>query len=115
MKKPNIHISQFIENFKIDKKAKIEKIFILERGKKGIEELDTKEALRRILIINRNEFSYYKNPIIFAYSYFNPVLNLNELMKKEEEILKTISNRVECFLLKSYWPTEYIKLLIKKL
>jgi hypothetical protein len=100
-----------LKNAKIDQKVKIQAICILSRGKEsGTEKIDPEEALRRVLIINRNEFSYYKNPLLFAYSYFNPTFSINHLGNIEEKILHTIINKADCFLLSSSDPSEYIKL-----
>jgi hypothetical protein len=111
---PKTSISNIIGNFKTDEKAKIKKILFLDRGKKNeIEKINAEEALRRILIINRNEFSYYKNPVLFAYSYFNSSFNINKLMGIEEKIFRTIVDKTECFLLRANDPKEYINLVMK--
>jgi hypothetical protein len=99
-----------IKNSKIDQKVKIKAICILSRGKESIiEKIDPEEALRRVLIINRNEFSYYKNPVLLAYSYFNPTFSINRLKDIEEKTLNTIINKADCFLLRSNDPNDYIK------
>jgi hypothetical protein len=114
VKPSRISISNVVENFKTDEKAKIKKILILDRGKKNeIEKIDAEETLRRILIINRNEFSYHKNPVLFAYSYFNPALNINKLMRIEEKIFRSIVDKTECYLLRTNDPKEYINLVMK--
>jgi hypothetical protein len=113
--RPRGSVHALLRNFKIEEKAPIENIFILDRGRTSIEELASKEAIRRIMIINRNEFSYYKNPLLFAYSYFNPELNINKLMEVEEELVHTIVDRAHCFLLKSNEPKQYIELILKSI
>jgi hypothetical protein len=100
-----------IKSSKIDQKVKITTICILSRGKETkIEKIGAEEALRRVLIINRNEFSYYKNPLLLAYSYFNPTFSINHLGNIEQKILHAIINKADCFLLRSNDPNEYIKL-----
>lgn len=107
-------ISEGIKNFTADQKAKITRIFILDRGKDStIEKIDPEEALRRILIINRNEFSYHKNPILFAYAYFQPRLDIEKLMKTEQRILRTIVEKTESFLVRTNDPRHYIDLVMK--
>jgi hypothetical protein len=101
-----------MKDFKIEEKANIKNIFVLERGTSGIEKIEPREATRRILIINRNEFSYHKNPLLFAYSYFNPSLDINELMRTEEDLIYTIVDKTDCSLLKANKPTGYIDLLL---
>ena len=112
---PRISVSNIIRNFKVDGIAKIKNVFILDRGKSKIEVIQADEAARRTTIINRNEFSYYKNPLLLAYSYFNPVLNLNQLMRTEEDLIKTITRKSDCFIIKTFEPREYIELVSKAL
>jgi hypothetical protein len=110
--RPKVSISSIMKDFKIEEKANIKNIFVLERGTSGIEKIEPREATRRILIINRNEFSYHKNPLLFAYSYFNPFLDINELMRTEEDLIYSIVEKTDCSLLKANKPTEYIDLLL---
>lgn len=114
IRSPRMSISDIIKNVKIDNSAIIHKIFILDRGKTDSQKIDPEEASRRILIINRNEFSYFKNPLIFAYSYFNPSIDLNKLMRVEENIIDTIVKDKDCYAINANDPKEYIKLLIDK-
>jgi len=111
IKKPKTRIVDVFDNLKINEKSGIRMVCILERGKKGAQKIDENEAFRKLLIINRNEFFYYKNPLVFAYSYFNPSFNLRRLMEKEEEIIYSITSKADCFLLKTDNPREYIELL----
>jgi len=111
LKKPKTSFFSVSNNLKIDKKAKIKIVCILERGEEKVQKINKNDAFRRLLILNRNEFSYYKNPLLFAYSYFTPTLDLNKLMKKEEEIISTVVDESDCFLLRSNDPRKYIELL----
>jgi hypothetical protein len=110
--RPAASISKIMKNFKVDEKARIKKILILDKGNTAFEKISSEEALRRILILNRNEFSYHKNSILFAYSYFNPSFDLPRFMNAEERILRTLVNKTECFILKANDPKEYINLLM---
>lgn len=112
---PKLSVANFIKNFKVEGKARIKNIFILDRGKSNIETIGPDEAARRTMIINRNEFSYYKNPLLLAYSYFNPSLNLDNLMKIEQELVHTITRKSNCFILKTLNPKEYMDLISKAL
>jgi hypothetical protein len=113
--RPKVSISSLMKDLKIDEKASIKNIFLLDRGTNSIEKIEPREFTRRIMIINRNEFSYHKNPLLFAYSYFNPTLDINQLMKVEEELIYTIVAKSDCFLLKANEPTGYIELLLRAL
>jgi hypothetical protein len=112
---PNIEVTSITKDFQIDEKVSLNSIFILDRGHERIERIDSGEALRRILIINRNEFSYFKNPLLFAYSYFNPSMNIDALVRQEEKILEETVKRADCFLLCTHDPKNYSKLVNKTL
>jgi hypothetical protein len=110
-KTPAVSVSSMAKDFQIDEEAPIRRIIILDRGKKHIERISKEEAARRILIINRNEFSYHKNSLLFAYSYFNPSFNLNKMMKIEQEIIDTMVSKADCFLAKTSDAREYFHLI----
>jgi hypothetical protein len=100
-----------MKDIKIDVKVPIKYIFILDRGKDRLEELDSKEALRRILIINRNEFSYHKNTLLFAYSYFNRPLDISALMQREETLIENMTSKVKCYLVHSADAANFINII----
>ena len=108
---PETSISNMIKNVRIEEKARIKNILILERGEKGIAEIDSEEAVRKILLINRNEFTYYRNSLLFAYSYFNPSLNLDKLMKIEASIINSIVEKRGCSIVRANNPEDYIRLI----
>jgi hypothetical protein len=110
---PTARIYDIMKDVKIDLKAPIKYIFILAKGRDTLEELDSKEALRRILIINRNEFSYHKNTLLFAYSYFNRSLNINALMQKEERLIENMTSKVKCYLVQSADAANFINIIDK--
>jgi len=112
---PNARVYDIMKDIKIDEKVPIRHIFVLDKGNGGVTEMDPNETARRLLIINRNEFSYHKNTLLFANSYFNPKLAIDKLMQKEEEIIKTLSNRVKSYLIRTDNPREYIDLIEKAL
>ena len=110
---PTARIYDIMKDVKIDLKAPIKYIFILAKGRDTLEELDSKEALRRILIINRNEFSYHKNTLLFAYSYFNRSLNINALMQKEERLIENMTSKVKSYLVQSADAANFINIIDK--
>ena len=112
METPNAKLSTLMKNAVVDEKVKVRYIFILDRGESAVEHLDSAEALRRFLIINRYEFSYHKNPLLFSYSYFNPALDINKHMRTEEKLLEAVVRKSDCYLLRSNEPKEYIKLMM---
>jgi hypothetical protein len=109
---PSLSMSNIVQNFKVENKAPIRKIIILDRGSRSVEKIHAADAKRRMLIINRNEFSYHKNALLFAYSYFNESLDITKLMKAEEDLIGKIASERDCYLVKSYDPREYIELVM---
>lgn len=106
-------IYEIMKDIKIDVKVPIKYIFILDKGKDTLREVDSKEALRRILTINRNEFSYHKNTLLFAYSYFNRSLDINALMRKEEKLIENITSKVKSYLVQSADSAKFIDIIDK--
>ena len=106
-------IYEIMKDIKIDLKVPIKYIFVLGKGGDALEELDSKEALRRILTINRNEFSYHKNSLLFAYSYFNRSLDINAFMRKEEKMIEDMTGKVKSYLVQSADSADFINLIDK--
>lgn len=106
-------IYEIMKDIKIDLKVPIRYIFILDKGKDALKELDPKEAFRRILTINRNEFSYHKNTLLFAYSYFNRSLDINASMQKEEQLIENMTSKVKSYLVQSADSANFINMIDK--
>jgi len=104
---------EVMKDIKIDLKVPIKYIFILNKGEDRLEELDSKEALRRMLTINRNEFSYHRNSLLFAYSYFNRSLDINVLMQKEEKLIEHLTSNVKSYLVQSADSANFINIIDK--
>ena len=105
---------EFFSRHNVNSKAKLKKIFILEKGKESIRKLSKDEAFRKILILNRLELSYYKDHLFQSYSYFNKDLNIEEVAESEKNLIRQIVDKSECFLVKSNSPERYFAL-IKRL
>jgi hypothetical protein len=108
---PAARIYEVMKDIKIDLKVPIKHIFILDRGKDTLKELDSEEAMRRILIVNRNEFTYHKNTLLFAYSYFNPSLDIKGSMQKEEILINNMTSRLKTYLVQSADPANFINII----
>lgn len=102
-------IQDYVKKNKIQEKAAIQSIVILERGNSDFKILDKREAFRRILNINRYEFNYYRNPMLRVYSYFNGDFDLKRLSLKEEEMLKELLAHNPIYLIRENNPEDYIK------
>lgn len=101
----------FFSKYDVSYRAKISKIFILERGSDSISLLSKEEAARKMLILNRMELPYSRDQLLLAYSYFNLSLNIESLLEAEKELIRQIAGKAECYLVKSNFPDRYIRLI----
>ena len=111
---PRQSILKALPNTSIKEKSTTRVICLLELGGEDrIEQGDKETILRKLLILNRNEFSYYKNPLLMLYSYVNPDFKLNRLMEREEEMLSLIVSNSESFVLTCRRPEDFAELVSK--
>lgn len=111
---PDLSITKVLKDIEIEEMSQITKILILDKGNNTVEKVGREEALKRLLIINRNEFSYHKNSLLFAYFYFNSQsLDLYEYMRKEEDVIRNFVQRYECYTLKATDSKQYYNLMLK--
>jgi hypothetical protein len=101
----------FFRNVDLTKKAQPRYIFILEKGKDNIKTITKSEAIKKILLLNRLELTYFKDHLFRSYSYFNKDLNLEKLMNIEEELIDQIVGRSRCYLVTSDSPKNYLSLI----
>lgn len=95
---PYIDFNILSSNIKVSNKAIIDKIFILKRGNDSIKKLSADEAMRLILRMNRLEFPYFGNKLLQAYSLLNLRFDLQEVMHIEEEMVRELAEKVDCYL-----------------
>ena len=101
----------FFSKHDVESKAKLKKIFILEKGIGGINKLSSSEAFRKILILNRLELNYYRDHLLRSYSYFNSVLDVENIYNVEKKLIKKAVDKTECFLVKSNSVDQYFTLI----
>ena len=108
-------INNYIEDHRILSKKKITHTVILARRPGGVKALSKEEALRMALNLNRYEFMYMKNPMLTAYSYFNPELDIFAIEEKEREILAQLVSNTTCLLVQSENPTKFANMIIDEI
>ena len=97
-----VDIFDLIKDVKLDKRTKVRTIYFLEKGAENMTRIDKDDAIKKLTALNLTEISWYSNPFILAYSYFNPQFDLEGLMSKEKEtISKFIDNVEKCFVINS--------------
>jgi len=101
-----IRTEEVIGRERIASKAKIRLVFILKRGKKEVKNLNTEEALIKILTLNRYEFPYCSG-LVNALQFFG-FINIDDLLSKEEEIIRKTLETSNIYLL-SGTPEFFVK------
>ena len=109
MRKPKKTFSDYLRQLPILRRTTVGIICILERGKNSVEEADKDDFRRRLLILNREAFSYYCNKLMFASSYFDSTFDLRKLMEQEESILQRAVDRAACYIVRADDPNRYVK------
>jgi hypothetical protein len=108
-------INSYIEDHRIVTQKKATHTVVLANRPGGVEVLDKKRALQMIYNLNRYEFMYMKSPMLTAYSYFNPDFDIQELERREREIIAKLVNQTECLLVQSKDPTKFAELVLNKI
>lgn len=99
----------------IAKSSKLARIYLLEKSSNTnkLTRIDfNKDVLRRALIIQRNEFSYYKNPLLRAYEYFNDI-QLDAVFQKEADNLRKIFENKQIYIVQAGSHEEFHRLIDK--
>jgi len=91
----------------------VENVILMIRDTKNeIKSLDVDEALRRVLIINRIEFDFFRDILISAYIGTFPsssVSRIQDLMEREEHIIKQMLERSKNLILIKFNSHEWLK------
>lgn len=86
---------------RIRSRARVDTVYILERGPDRIEDLDPDEAIRRIILLNMEEFSkLWNSPITVMlnhYAYFYPEFDLAKLLETYRATALSFLGRADRF------------------
>jgi len=109
-------VNAFIDEKKILGKSDLTHVVILEHGISSTEQISMDEALRKVTNLNRFEFNYLKSPLLIAYEFFNPSMNIDGAHKIERNILrKCINNAKEVFIVRAPNALEYCNLILSSI
>lgn len=103
----------FFRSQDVNGRSKPKNIYILEKGNESIEKLSKAEAFRKMILLNRLELTYSRDHLFLAYEYFNKSLDMDTLYQVERNILQSLIEKAECYLVKSPTADAYIKLIQK--
>jgi hypothetical protein len=95
--------------------TKIRKLVFLQREYKqevSIDDVDKEEAFKKVLILNRAELRYYRDPLIVALSYCKKEYDIERLLSTESRILKSVIDKTEqCYLVKADSPQKFVRVI----
>jgi hypothetical protein len=106
---------KFFKGVDLNSKARISKIFILEKNIGGVRKISPAEASRKILILNKLEMNYYVDQMLLSYSYFNKDFSVDGLEDAERKLVKKITAKSDCYLVSSRSPDNFFPLIEKVL
>ncbi|MBN1787190.1 MAG: hypothetical protein JW806_02210 [Sedimentisphaerales bacterium] len=106
------NIDYYIGKDRIIANKKLTHLALLARRNGGVKVLDKAEAREMLFNLNRYEFFYMKSPMLTAYSYFNPSLDVFAIEEKEREILGQLVDNTTCLLVQSEDPTKFAEMII---
>jgi hypothetical protein len=103
LKSTGISVEDILDTSRIQERAKVRAILFLERGMDKIEELDSDEAIDKMLLQTREGLAphFSQVPILIYYSYLIPTFNLYELVEIERKIITKVVENSDRFILRS--------------
>lgn len=109
-------VTRYVDSNEILDAEEVTHVAILEKGSSEVIVQSELEAFRKLINFNRNAFHYLKSPLLTAYEFFNPELNIDDAASAEKEILKVlVHNSQKVFSVKDVNPTHYAEILIQQM
>lgn len=108
-------IGDYVSQAQLVDDAPITHLIILERGPTAVRHEPFEEAYRKIVNLNRFEFNYVRSPLITAYEYFNPSLDIDAAVASERRILKDMLRSVPCVTVRADDATQYASMILDQL
>lgn len=93
-------------------KSKLGRIYLIEKASENsLEKVDySDEFLRKLKIIQRNEFTYFKNMLVRAFEYTNP-MDVDGIIKSEDDSLEKLLKTKELYFVKGKRYDDFYKLI----
>jgi len=92
---------ELVAGTKVAPNAKVTVVCLLEVGPRGVEELDKKRALNKLMAINRYSLPRpQSNPVILTYTLFNPQFDLSLFEERERNLLSKLLDKTECYIVR---------------
>jgi hypothetical protein len=99
----------------VKERAHLDRIYLLEKSDddESIEQVTAdKTLLRKVMAIQRNEFSYFKNPLLRAYEYYHP-LGIDEIYTKEAKNFEKLFTKKDLFVVRAPHYERYEHLIVE--
>ena len=92
--------------------SKLSRIYLIEKAdENSIEKVEyNDEFLRKLIVVQRNEFTYFKNMLLRAFEYINGG-DIDRVMDKEDESLKEVLQNKELYIVKGKRYDDFYKLI----
>ncbi|MBT2581542.1 hypothetical protein [Planococcus sp. ISL-109] len=114
--KSSKQITEYVDKQFLLSKNAVTHIAVLERGEEHVAKINDVESLQKIMNLNRYIFNYLRSPLLTAYEFFNPELEIDQALANEREILtKLIRNSEKVFSVKKINATHYTKELLDQI
>ncbi len=93
--------------------AKLKRVYILEKSYKNkIEKIDfVNEVFHKVLSIQRNMLSYYKNPLLRTFNYYNANFNIEKTCQRDSDLLMKMLKGSEIFVISGKDCESFYKLI----
>lgn len=85
------------------KSSKLSRIYLLEKSNENsISKVALDEIIEKVITIHRNEFSYFKNPLLRAFEYQNnDKINIDDIYNKERKSFVELLSNKELYIVKA--------------
>lgn len=101
-------IDELVQPQRIISRSRCSDIAILERGRGGVRAVESEEAFTKILNLSKYEFNYHRAPVVVAYEFFNPELDIESAMQSERAILRKLIEQADnCIVVSCQDPKDY--------
>ncbi|MDH7602744.1 MAG: hypothetical protein QHI38_11420 [Armatimonadota bacterium] len=109
-------VTHYIDSTKIAPPSRITDVVVLERGDEQVVRCSPQDALGKLANLNRFEFWYHKSPLITAYEYFNPDLDVAGAAQTEKRLLlKIAENARQVLVVRALDPSRFASLTLDAL
>ena len=93
-----VPITKVIENAKIERQCKIDKMIMLQQASgEGVSEIDAREVAKRLTLVSQLEKIYWADHLFIAYAHADQDFDLQEIKVKERDIIQSALRGASCY------------------